>query len=134
MSDYYKRVYAKQFLLTREQKDAVMKGGEVKFEGEVVRHAGTERFHVLINAGQSLLPIYESQWIVRDSGTVEIYWDMHFKSRFEKIELRAPAEEIIGKFIQVPAKKAEIDNSLVTEVLKSAPSINGEAHTKKEEL
>lgn len=103
MPEFNKRVYANQFLLTPEQKKNIMSGGVETWEGEVIKHAGTERFHVLVSRGDLLTPIYMNQWIVRDSGNIEVYWDHEFKGKFHPVEKKIlPDETVVGQFMQNP--------------------------------
>jgi hypothetical protein len=81
MPEFYKRVHATQFKPSDEDKARVLKGDRVEFDGNVIKHNGGGRFHVLIPVGELLTPLQETQWLVRNP-SVEVYGDTEFKSKF----------------------------------------------------
>lgn len=81
MPEYYKRVVVVQFAPTEEEKAKVLKGETVLFENERIRHGANGRFHVLLKAGDRLIPVYDKQWIAREPD-LHIYYEHEFRSAF----------------------------------------------------
>jgi|HubBroStandDraft_2_1064218.scaffolds.fasta_scaffold00002_110 hypothetical protein len=81
MPEFYQRATAQQFILTDEQKAAVLKGERVDFEGCTVKHGGNGKFHALFSMGELLKPIYEGQWLVREPAP-QVYSDLEFRAKF----------------------------------------------------
>lgn len=81
MPEYFKRVPAVQFAPTADEKEQVVKGKQVLFEGEPIKHGANGRFHVLLKLGERLIPVYDTQWIAREPD-LHIYNDHEFHAAF----------------------------------------------------
>ncbi len=100
MPEFYKRVVCNQFLISDDDKAKVIKGEQLYFESQPIKHGGNGRCHILIPIGDRLFPVYETQWIVRNPA-IEIFHDHEFKgifTRYENIDpiaLSAKLEQVI---------------------------------------
>lgn len=81
MPEYYKKVVCRQFTLTPAEKEAIAKRQLVTFEGQPVRETAAGRFHILLPIGDRLVPVHESDWIVRNP-EIEIKRDHEFKNQY----------------------------------------------------
>ncbi len=85
MAAYLKKVDAVQFKLTDEQKEQIRSRNAVFFEGSPVKHVGGEQYIALLQQGENLIKISESQWLVRHSdGLWQIFWPDRFNAMFIK--------------------------------------------------
>lgn len=85
MSVYLKRVDAIQFVITDAQKDLIKSRKAVYFEGSPVKHAGGSQYIALLQQGENLIKIQETQWLVREPGGLwQVYWPDQFGSLFIK--------------------------------------------------
>lgn len=82
MPEYYKRVVCSQFNPTQEQRDKIVKGETIEFDGQPIKHLGGHRFLVLIPIGDRPTPVGETQWIVNNNPGIEIYNDNDFRAKF----------------------------------------------------
>lgn len=82
MPEFYKRVICSQFNPTQEQRDQVVKGEIVLFDGQPIKHLGGSRFLVLIPIGDRPTPVGETQWLVNNNPGIEIYNDNEFHAKF----------------------------------------------------
>lgn len=85
MSLYYKKVDAKQFKLTDEQKALIKSRKAVFFEGSPVKHVGGDQYIALLQQGENLIKIQEGQWLViHADGLWQIFWEDRFAANFIK--------------------------------------------------
>lgn len=85
MALYYKQVDAIQFILTDEQKQQIKDRKVVYFENAAVKHLGNDRYLALLQQGENLHRIYETQWLVRHpDGLWQIIWPDQFNAKFIK--------------------------------------------------
>ena len=85
MPPYLKKVEAIQFKLTDEQKALIKSRKPVYFEGGRVKHAGADHYITLLQQGENLIKIQESQWLVRHpDGLMQIFWPDRFGALFLK--------------------------------------------------
>jgi hypothetical protein len=85
MSLYLKKVDAIPFTLTDEQKQMIKDRKPVFFEGSPVKHVGGGQYIALLQQGENLIKIYETQWLVRHSdGLWQIFWPDKFNAMFVK--------------------------------------------------
>lgn len=82
MPEYFKRVICNQFAPSPEEKAKAIKGESLFFEGQPFKHLGGGRFIVLFPTGDRLMPIAETQWLVRNNPGVEIYNNDEFHAKF----------------------------------------------------
>lgn len=90
MPEFTKKVWGIQFLLTDEERAAIVKGESKTFEGHPIKHGGNGRCHVLIPIADRLIPIYETQWLVNDNGT-QILHDATFRGTYTQYDNIDPA-------------------------------------------
>jgi len=81
MPEYYKKVVCRQFTLSPEEKEAIAKKQTVTFEGQPVRESAGGRYHILLPIGDRLIPVHESDWIIRNP-EIEIKRDHEFKNQY----------------------------------------------------
>jgi hypothetical protein len=82
---YLKKVEAVQFKLTDEQKELIRNRKPVFFEGSPVKFNGGQQYIAVLQFGENLIKIEESQWLVRDpDGGIHIYWPDRFGSIYIK--------------------------------------------------
>lgn len=82
---YLKKVEAVQFKLTDEQKELIRNRKPVFFEGSPVKFNGGQQYLALLQFGENLLKIEDSQWLVRDPDDgIKIYWPDRFGSLYIK--------------------------------------------------
>jgi hypothetical protein len=85
MSLYLKKVDAIQFTLTDEQKELIKDRKAVYFEGSMVKDVGGGQYIALLQQGENLIKIHETQWLVRHSdGLWQIFWPDKFNAMFVK--------------------------------------------------
>ncbi len=85
MSLYLKKVDAVQFILTDEKKEFIKHRQAVFFEGSMVKHVGGEQYIALLQQGENLIKIHETQWLVRHTdGLWQIFWPDKFNALFVK--------------------------------------------------
>lgn len=85
MSFYLKKVDAIQFKLTDEQKELIKNRKAVFFEGAPVKHVGGGQYIALLQQGENLIKIQETQWLVRHAdGLWQIFWPDRFGALFIK--------------------------------------------------
>ncbi len=100
MPEFYKRVVCNQFLPSEEEKAKVIKGEQLYFEGQLIKHGGNGRCHILLPIGERLFPVYETQWIVKNPA-LEVYHNHEFISKFMRYEnidpiaIQAKLEQVI---------------------------------------
>lgn len=83
MALYYKKVDAIQFNLTDEQKTNIHDRKPVLFEGYPVRHVGGENYLAVLQQGENLHRIYNTQWLIRHGdGAWQIISNDHFGGQF----------------------------------------------------
>lgn len=83
MALYYKKVDAIQFKLTEEDKAKIKTRERVYFEGGQVKHVGGSQYLALLQQGENLHRIYETQWLIRHpDGLWQIVWPDHFNTQF----------------------------------------------------
>jgi hypothetical protein len=83
MALYYKKVDAIQFKLTDEEKELIKNRKPVTFEGAQVKHIGGTQYLALLQQGENLLRIYETQWLVKHpDGMLQILWPDRFGANF----------------------------------------------------
>lgn len=83
MAQYYKKVDAKQFTLTEQQKSDIRDKKLVHFEGGQIKWNGTSTFLVLLQQGENLHRMYETQWLVKHpEGAWQILWPHEFNKDF----------------------------------------------------
>lgn len=82
MALYYKQVDAVQFLLTQEQKNEMRERKPVFFEGYQVKYLHGNVYMVLIPYGESLIRLYETQWLVKEKPGWQIYSATDFNNQF----------------------------------------------------
>lgn len=84
---YYKKVDAVQFNLTDEQKANIAQHKPVYFEGSKVKHIGGEQYIVLLQQGENLIKVVNTQWLVRHpDGLWQLFWPDKFAALFRKGE------------------------------------------------
>lgn len=85
MSFYLKKVDAIQFKLTDEQKELIKNRKAVFFEGSPVKHVGGGQYIVLLQQGENIIKVCETQWVVRHiDGLWQIFWPDRFGAMFIK--------------------------------------------------
>lgn len=85
MALYYKKVDAIQFKLTDEEKALIKQRKPVFFETAQVKHLGGDQYLALLQQGENLHRIYETQWLVRHpDGMWQILWPDRFGAQFIK--------------------------------------------------
>jgi anti-sigma factor ChrR (cupin superfamily) len=85
MALYYKKVDAIQFTLTDEEKELIKQRKPVLFEGAPVKHAGGDSYIAVLQQGENLIRVYNSQWVVRHpDGQYQIVWPDRFAALFTK--------------------------------------------------
>jgi hypothetical protein len=85
MSLYLKKVDAIQFTLTDEQKAMIKDRKVIMFEGAQAKHIGGNLHIALLQQGENLIKIHETQWLVRHSdGLLQIFWPDQFGGMFIK--------------------------------------------------
>ena len=82
MPEFYKRVVASQFNPTPEERERIVKGENLLFDGQLIKHLGGSRFLVLIPIGDRPTPVGETQWLVNNNPGIEIYNDNEFRAKF----------------------------------------------------
>lgn len=83
MAVYYKKVDAIQFKLTDEQIERLNKREPIEFEGCLVKHIGGPNYVAVMQQGENLIRILESQWLVRHpDNSIQVYWPDQFKKHF----------------------------------------------------
>jgi hypothetical protein len=107
MAVYYKKVDAIQFKLTDEEKERLHKREPVFFEGCKVKHVGGNNYIALLQQGENLIRILETQWLVRNlDGSLQIYWPDRFSQLFtegSKLEaINIPIESFMAKTFNQP--------------------------------
>ncbi len=96
MALYYKKVDAVQFKLTDEEKELIKQRKPVYFESGQVKHVGADQYLALLQQGENLHRIYETQWLIRHpDGLWQILWPNTFNALF--IEGNAADSVRIGK-------------------------------------
>lgn len=84
---YYKKTDAVQFTLTDEQKEQARHNKAVFFEGGQVKHLGGNVYIALLQQGENLVKIHETQWLVKHiDGLWQLFWPQDFNRYFEKPE------------------------------------------------
>lgn len=87
MALYYKKVDAIQFKLTDEQKELIRQRKPVHFENAPVKCIAPDQYLALLQQGENLHRIYETQWLVRHSdGMWQILWPDRFNADFKRGE------------------------------------------------
>lgn len=81
MPEYYKKVVCRQFVVTPDEKEAIANRQAVSFEGQAVRQSAGGRYHILFPVGDRLIPVHESDWIIRNP-EIEIKRDHEFRSQY----------------------------------------------------
>lgn len=85
MALYLKKVDAVQFLLTEDEKALIKDRKRVYFENAPVKHLGAGQYLALLQQGENLHRIYETQWLVRHpDGLWQILWPNQFGALFTK--------------------------------------------------
>jgi len=83
MSFYLKKVDAVQFKLTDQQREQIRNRKAVFFEGAPIKHIGGDQYIALLQQGENLIKITESQWLVRHpDGQWQILWPDSFSANF----------------------------------------------------
>lgn len=67
----------------------ISKGGNVTFEGQKVKESGGGRYHILLPMDDRLMPLHESDWIVRNP-EMQIKRDHEFRAQYIEISTFDP--------------------------------------------
>jgi hypothetical protein len=142
--ELYQRVWAEQFILTKEQKASIMRGEKVYWQDAYVRQNGPTRFHVLLHIVDQERPVYENQWLVKVSGQTLILWDHEVKSKYlvaipQTAEEAQPVQsEALKRFLarskekeeaKEPAAESEPVSPLLDEFMKNGTILQPVAET-----
>lgn len=93
MAVYYKKVDAIQFKLTDEDKERLHKKEPIFFEGCQVKHVGGNNYLAVLQQGENLYRILETQWLVRHpEGTWQIFWP----DRFDKLFIEGSKQDVVN--------------------------------------
>lgn len=85
MAVYYKKVDAIQFKLTTDDKERLKNRETIYFEGCRVNHIGGNNYVTVLQQGENLFRILETQWLVRHpDGTIQIVWPEKFNQLFKE--------------------------------------------------
>jgi hypothetical protein len=85
MALFYKKVDAIQFIVTDEDKECIAKKEPVFFDGCQVKHVGGENYIAVLQQGENLIRISNTQWLVRHpDGQLQILWPDRFEKYFVK--------------------------------------------------
>lgn len=107
MAVYYKKVDAIQFKLTEEEKERIHKGEPVYFETGLVKHIGGPNYIALLQQGENLIKILETQWLVRHpDGALQVLWPDKFSETFvegsQMDSLNVPRPSFMDKTFNQP--------------------------------
>ncbi len=84
MAVYFKKVDAVQFKLTEEEKELIKQRKPVYFENASVKCIGPDQYLALLQQGENLHRIYETQWLIRHvDGLWQILWPDRFNDQFK---------------------------------------------------
>lgn len=115
MPEFFKRVVCTEFQLTPAEKERIVKGDNILFDGQPIKHLGGGRFHVLVHIGDRLVPINETQWLVKNNPGIEIYHNAEFHAKFvareeiDPVAIKAKLDEAVA--IRKNITKNELPNT-----------------------
>lgn len=93
MALFLKKVDAIQFKLSDKDKERIKNREAVYFENSQVKQVGPNQYLAILQQGENLHRIYESQWLVRHPDGM---WQIIWPDRFGELFIKGPDADSIA--------------------------------------